>query len=88
MAVFTDLLPAYFTEEHFENLYRRKQAPGIMNTLALREKNTSNSPGDTGESGNYLGNRMWRGVLPAFSKKEKESGVDISSTALSRAKKG
>jgi len=87
--VFTGLLPAYFTEEHFENLYRRKQDPWNYEHSGFeREKYLKTLQAIPGEVETIWEIGCGEGVFTRLllEKGKRVGGVDISSTALSRAK--
>jgi len=87
--VFADFLPVYFTEEHFENLYRRKQDPwNYEHSDFEREKYLKTLQAIPKEVETIWEIGCAEGAFTQLLLEggKKVRGVDISLTALSRAK--
>lgn len=87
--VFTDFLPLYFTEKHFENLYRQKQDPwNYEHSHFEREKYLKTLQAIPEEAETIWEIGCGEGVFTQLllEKGKRVRGVDISPTALSRAR--
>ena len=87
--VFTDFLPLYFTEKHFENLYRQKQEPwNYEHSHFEREKYLKTLQAIPEEAETIWEIGCGEGVFTQLllEKGKRVRGVDISPTALSRAR--
>mgnify|MGYP000846291725 FL=1 len=87
--IFTDFLPLYFTEKHFENLYRQKQDPwNYEHSHFEREKYLKTLQAIPEEAETIWEIGCGEGVFTQLllEKGKRVRGVDISPTALSRAR--
>ncbi len=87
--IFTDFLPLYFTEKHFENLYRQKQDPwNYEHSHFEREKYLKTLQAIPEEVETIWEIGCGEGVFTQLllEKGKRVRGVDISPTALSRAR--
>jgi len=87
--IFTDFLPLYFTEKHFENLYRHKRDPwNYEHSHFEREKYLKTLQAIPEEVETIWEIGCGEGVFTQLllEKGKRVRGVDISPTALSRAR--
>lgn len=87
--IFTNFLPLYFTEKHFENLYRQKQDPwNYEHSHFEREKYLKTLQAIPEEAETIWEIGCGEGVFTQLllEKGKRVRGVDISPTALSRAR--